>query len=151
MKRAVTLIAVIAVLGLVFAGCKKKPAEKTDGDDNMMAAAMDDMMAADVDKMEPAMDEMMAADMMAAAGGDDFGKIGVAECDEYLKVFKCYLGKMPAAAQGPTKAAFKKTVEAYKKMASGPAKASLGKSCKMAMDAWSKAVSKMPQYKDCFK
>ena len=147
MKRAVTLFAVIAALGLVFAGCKKKPAEKK-GDDTMAPAAMDDMMEpATDDMMEPAMD--MAMDAMA--GGEDFGKIGVPECDEYLKVFKCYLGKMPAAAQGPTKAAFAKTVAAYKKMASGPAKASLGKSCKMAMDAWSKAVSKMPQYKDCFK
>jgi hypothetical protein len=155
MKRAVTLFAVIAVLGLGFTGCKKKPAEKK-ADDTTAPAAMDDMMEPDMDamdKMEPAMDamDMGAMDMDAMAGGDDFGKIGVAECDAYLKVFKCYIGKMPAAAQGPTKAAFKKTVDAYKKMAAGPGKASLGKSCKMAMDAWSKAVSKMPQYKDCFK
>ena len=152
MKRAVTLFAVIAALGLVFAGCKKKPAEKKDGDDKMMAAAMDEMMA-------PAMDEMMAPDkdMMApamdmmAAGGGDLGTIGIKECDEYLKLFKCYIGKMPAAQQGPTKAAFKKTVEAWKKMASGPAKASVAKGCKMAKDAWSKAVSKNPTFKDCFK
>ena len=147
MKRAMILFAVVAALGLVFAGCKKKPAEKKDGADDMMAAAMDDM----DDMMEPAKDDMMEPDMDAMADSGDFGTIGIAECDEYLKVFKCYLGKMPAAAQGPTKAAFAKTVDAWKKMASGPAKASLGKSCKMAKDAWSKAVSSMPQYKDCFK
>lgn len=153
MKRAVTLFAVIAALGLVFTGCKKKPAEKK-GDDKMAPATMDDM-------MEPAMDEMMAPDkdmmepamdtMMAAAGGDDLGNVGIKECDEYLKLFKCYIGKMPAAQQGPTKAAFKKTVEAWKKMASGPAKASVAKGCKMAKDAWAKAVSKNPTFKDCFK
>ncbi len=151
MKRVVTLFAVIAVLGLSFAGCKKKPAEKK-ADDTMAPASMDDMMEPDMDamdKMEPAMDAMDKMDAMA--GGDDLGKIGVPECDAYLKVFKCYLGKMPAAAQGPTKAAFAKTVETYKKMASGPGKASLAKTCKMSMDAWAKAVSKMPQYKDCFK
>ena len=144
MKRAVTLFAVIAALGLVFAGCKKKPAEKK-GDDKMAPAAMDEMMAPDKDDMmAPDKDDM-------AAGGDDLGTVGIKECDEYLKLFKCYIGKMPAAQQGPTKAAFKKTVEAWKKMASGPAKASVAKGCKMAKDAWAKAVSKNPTFKDCFK
>ena len=151
MKRAVTLFAVIAALGLVFAGCKKKPAEKK-GDDQMAPAAMDEMMAADMDEMMAPDKGMMEPSMdMMAAGGGDFGTVGIKECDEYLKLFKCYIGKMPAAQQGPTKAAFKKTVEAWKKMASGPAKASVAKGCKMAKDAWSKAVSKNPTFKDCFK
>ncbi len=153
MKRAMTLFVVIAALGLVFTGCKKKPAEKK-ADDTMAPAAMDEMMApAAMDEMMAAkgMDEMKAPAMDAMAGAEGFGKIGVAECDAYLKVYSCYIGKMPAAAQGATKAAFKKTVDAYKKMASGPAKASLGKSCKMAMDAWKKAVAKNPKFADCFK
>jgi hypothetical protein len=154
MKRAVTLFAVIAALGLVFAGCKKKPAEKKD-DPKEAPAAMDEMDMAEPakDMAEPAKDMAEPAKDMAEAmtGGDDFGNIGIAECDAYLKVFKCYISKMPAAAQGPTKAAFKKTVDSWRKMASGPGKASVGKGCKMAMDAWKKAISKMPQYKDCFK
>jgi hypothetical protein len=152
MKRAVTLFAVIAALGLVFAGCKKKPAESK-GDDKMAPAAMDEMMAPDaMDDMMMAPDKgMMEPAMDTMAAGGDFGTVGIKECDDYLKLFKCYIGKMPAAQQGPTKAAFKKTVEAWKKMASGPAKASVAKGCKMAKDAWSKAVSKNPTFKDCFK
>jgi hypothetical protein len=144
MKRAVTLFAVIAALGLVFAGCKKKPAEKKAGDDTMEPAAMDDM--GEPDKMAA---DMMAADMMAADMGGGDAKIGVAECDEYLKVYKCYLGKLPAAAQPQAKAAFAKTVEAWKKALSGPAKATVGKGCKMALDAWKKAMAKNPMIKGC--
>ena len=113
----------------------------------------------DGDKMEPAMDgdkmapamygDKMDPAMDAMAGGDT--KIGIPECDAYFKAMTCYLSKLPAASQGPAKAAFDKSVAAWKKMASGPAKASLAKTCKMTMDAWKKGVSKVPQYADCLK
>ncbi len=156
MKRAVTLFAVIAALGLVFAGCKKKPAEKSGGDDQGMPAAMDSMDKMEpamdaMDKMEPAMDAMdkMEPAMDAMGGGDV--SLGIKECDGYIKIMKCYLSKLPAAARGPAKSAFDKSIEAWKKMASGPAKASLGKTCKMAEDTLRKTAGKVPTYKDCFK
>ena len=144
MKRAVTLFAVIAALGLVFAGCKKKPAEKK-GDDTMAPAAMDDM-------MEPAMDTMMepAMDTMDAMAGGVV-KLGIPECDGYIKIMTCYLSKLPAASRGPAKAGFDKSMETWKKMASGPGKASLAKTCKMSEEALRKSAGKVPTFADCFK
>lgn len=152
MKRAVTLFAVIAALGLVFTGCKKKPAEEK-GDDTTAPAAMDEMMEPAMDEMtEPAMDEMMAAgmdEMDAMAGGTV--KLGIPECDGYIKIMTCYLSKLPAASRGPAKAGFDKSIEAWKKMASGPARASLAKTCKMSEEALRKSAGMVPTFADCFK
>ncbi len=149
MKRVVTLFALIAVLGLVFTGCKKKPADKAKDTKEMAPAAMDEMKP-DMDEMRPAaMDEMRPAAMDAMAGGD--AKIGIAECDAYFKAMKCYISKLPAAAQAATKAGFDKSIAMFKKMAAGPAKANVAKSCKMAMDAWKKGIAKQPKFADCLK
>lgn len=94
-----------------------------------------------------------AADALNPASLSKFGlgKTGVPECDKYLSVAACYISKMPGAARGPTIAAFRRTIQAWKKMATGPARSSVAKGCQMAMSAWRKAVSKMPLYKACFK
>jgi HEAT repeat protein len=76
--------------------------------------------------------------------------IGIPECDRYLAVFACYVSRLPSVAQGPVTAAFQKTLSAYRKMAAGPARSSLGKSCKTALAAWKKAMSLMPMFKSCF-
>jgi len=78
------------------------------------------------------------------------GQIGIPACDRYLKVFACYVSKMPASTQAATMAVFQKTIQAWKKMAAGPARAAIGKACQMALGAWRKAVSTTPRYRSCF-
>jgi HEAT repeat protein len=74
-------------------------------------------------------------------------KIGIPVCDRYLAAFACYVGKMPAATRGPALNAFKKTIAAWKKMASGPARSSIGRACTMALQAF----HKMPQFRSCLR
>ena len=45
---------------------------------------------------------------------------------------------------------FMKSINTWRKMASGPAKSSLGMSCKAAYDGWKKAIEKQPKFKVCF-
>jgi len=164
MKRAVTLFALIAALSMVFVGCKKKKDDKAKGTDNTMEAMDDAMEAMDMDAMDDAMDmaamDMEAMDMdamdmgaMAAEGGDT---TGIAECDAYMKIYKCYLGKLPAAAKGPAESAYKKTIEAWKKgiaaaMGTGAAKKAIADGCKKAVEAFKKAMKANPMAKDCLK
>lgn len=77
--------------------------------------------------------------------------LGIPVCDRYLKAMWCYLNKLPAAARGPSKAAFKKTVAAWKKMASGPARGSLAKVCVLSHDAVRKSILSIPRYSSCLR
>lgn len=86
----------------------------------------------------------------SSAGRGDVSVVGVAECDTFIKILECYAGKVPAAAAGPTRAAIQRMVSAWRTKASGPAKSSLANSCKMALNAFRKAVGRMPTYKGCF-
>ena len=165
MKRALTLFAILAALTLAFGACKKKGEEKKKGDDAMepMKDSMDamDMAAMDMDAMDMAAMDMDAMDMdamgmdaMADGGGDT--KLGIAECDEYMKIYKCYLGKLPAAAKGPAEGAYKKMIAAWKKgidaaMGAAASKAAIAKGCKMAVDSFKKAMKANPMAKDCIK
>ncbi len=72
-------------------------------------------------------------------------------CTTYFRLFVCYIGKLPKAAQKPTMSAILKSAQAFLKMSKGPAKASLAKSCRMATTAWAKAIRKVPKFKSCFK
>lgn len=94
----------------------------------------------------------VAADALNPASLSKYGwkKLGIPECDAYLKVLACYIGKMPAAARGPTLVAIQKTIAAWQKMAAGPARRSLAGMCRMTMDMWKKAVRKLPRYRSCF-
>ncbi len=76
--------------------------------------------------------------------------LGIPECDRYLSLLACYISKIPLPQQASTRAAVQKTFDAYRKMATGPARSSLGKACQMALAAWKQAVSRMPRYRSCF-
>jgi len=83
------------------------------------------------------------------------GLIGVPACDEYLKVYRCYIGRLPAAAQAPTRAAYKKMVAVWRKSLQGAGKggvtrATIAKSCRMVLGGWKKAMRKNPLAKGCF-
>jgi hypothetical protein len=158
-----TLFAVIAAMSMVFAGCKKKKGEEDKGTGGMeaMSEAMDAMeMDAPMDAMEmdAPMDAMeMDAPMGEMGGGDEGGDtLGIKECDEYIKIYKCYLGKLPAAAKGPAEAAYKKMVGAWKKgidaaMGSEASKKAIAKGCKTAVESFKKAMKNNPTAKDCIK
>jgi hypothetical protein len=70
------------------------------------------------------------------------GEIGVAECDEYIRVMnECYLPKMPAAGKPQFEQGLKTTQESWKQMASNPiTKAGLPQACKQALDAQKPAL-----------
>ncbi len=78
-------------------------------------------------------------------------RTGSAACDRYLRAYKCYIDKMPAAVHGPALKALRKTAEAYRKMAASPAvRGSVETSCNQAYDALARAMGNLPQAQGCF-
>ena len=80
-----------------------------------------------------------AADKAADAGGGD---VGIAECDEYIKMWKdCYKDPAMKAAAQP---GFDALVKGWKDAAAqgGPAKDALKMGCKQQVDAFPKAACK---------
>ncbi len=77
-------------------------------------------------------------------GGAADGKLGVAECDEYVEKYsKCIENKVPEGARGSMKEAMNATVKAWREAAAGPAKDGLGTACKAALDAAKAATLQM--------
>ncbi|MCA9665324.1 MAG: hypothetical protein KC503_07040 [Myxococcales bacterium] len=162
MKRVTKLLAITFVCSLALAGCKKK---KGDGAGTGSAAAGTAAAGtaaagtggsaskpAGTAEGTAAAGTGSAAGTAAGGGGDVPEAVaGVAECKSYFKMYSCYLGKLPAAASGPAKKAWKTTVDAWAKMP----KAGLATACKAAMDAWKKSAAASPQMKkwvdDCSK
>jgi hypothetical protein len=99
---------------------------------------------------DPMAQGMKPADAMTAKKGDGIAPFGIKECDDYIKIWTCYLKKLPVAQQGPTKDVFMKSINTWRKMASGPAKSSLGMTCKTTYDGWKKAIEKQKKFADCF-
>jgi hypothetical protein len=168
MKRALTFVALIAAMSLAFTACKKKDEEKK-GDtkeamDDSMEAMDGDMDAMDMDAMDDmgdmgeAMDmaeamDMDAMDDMGEAMGDAMdaaaGDTGVAECDAFLKQYKCVVSKMPAGKEAAEQA-MKTMTDAWKQAAANPqAKAALADTCKKAAEAQKQAWAAAPYAKDC--
>lgn len=73
----------------------------------------------------------------AVTTGTAAGKVGVAECDEYVdKYQKCISGKVPEAAQAALKSSFDTAIMEWQKAAATPeGKTSLAMACKAALDA----------------
>ncbi len=101
-------------------------------------------------RLKKSKDQAIAQAATGALKPASAGGIGLPECDRYFRVMLCYLKKMPAAAQAPAMAAFQKSIVAWKKMAKGPARASLAKTCKMTLKLWSKSMRKISRYRSCF-
>lgn len=162
MKRAMTVLAVIAAMGLVFGGCKKKPEEKKDDtktEATEKATDEGDEKKPEGDEKKPEGDEKKVEGDEKKPEADEKKPegetIGIAECDEYLKVYKCYLDKLPAAGKEAAEKAFSQMVDGWKKgldaaMDAAPAKEAIAKGCTQALEAFKKAMAENPMAKDCF-
>lgn len=76
--------------------------------------------------------------------------VGVPACDRYMRFLRCYTSKLPEQSQVATRKALSKSLQAFRKMAGNPAtRASLVKTCEMAMAAMRKAIDKVPKFWDC--
>ena len=73
-----------------------------------------------------------------------FAKVGIAECDEYIRKYaRCIEDHVPEAARGPMKAALDASVEAWREAAAGPAADGLATACRAALDAAEHATRSM--------
>ncbi|MFH2006418.1 MAG: hypothetical protein ABI333_07525 [bacterium] len=84
------------------------------------------------------------------------GELGLPECDEFLQMYRCYLGKIPAAASGAAQSALQSTAAAWKTMLATSrnnpaARRSLIRGCRMALDAWKKAMRSNPMARGCLR
>lgn len=78
--------------------------------------------------------------------------IGIPVCDAYLKMYRCYLGKLPKEAAVQARAAYVNMVETWRKTlaAAGPdIHPAVAKGCQTALDAWRKAMEHNPMSKGC--
>jgi hypothetical protein len=84
--------------------------------------------------------EETAASGAAATGADS---VGVPECDEYLTKYEaCLKSKVPAVARPQLEQSMKQTRDTYKQLAANEAtKASLGETCKQALEATKTAMA----------
>jgi hypothetical protein len=83
---------------------------------------------------EPAKTAAATAD----APVEDGSPVGVAECDEYLKLISECLEKLPPEARGAMEQGIKQSREAWKQAVAAGAKDSLQPGCKVALDALKK-------------
>jgi len=82
------------------------------------------------------------------------GELGLPACDEFLRMYRCYLTKLPAAARGAAQSAFRSTAAAWKSTLATSrnnpaARRALVKGCRMALDAWRKAMRSNPMARGC--
>jgi hypothetical protein len=72
------------------------------------------------------------------------GKIGVAECDEYIEKYrKCIMERMPDKAQGYMNEAIEQSAKAWRDAAAGPSKDGVAAVCKVALDAAKQATTSL--------
>ena len=71
--------------------------------------------------------------------GEDL-QVGVAECDAYLHYyFSCIEKRLPASTRDQVRDGMRQTAEAWRKMANGPNRDTLARTCKEAHEAIKKA------------
>jgi hypothetical protein len=78
--------------------------------------------------------------------------LGIAVCDTYLDVYRCYFKSLPPDARGLAEKAYFRMIESWKKTidASGePAKEAIAKGCRKALAAFVKVLVKVPTAKHC--
>jgi len=88
-------------------------------------------------------DKVDAAEKLDAPPPAD-GKIGVAECDEYIEKYtQCIMERMPDKAKGYMKDAIEQAGKAWREAASGPSKDGVAAVCKVALEAAKQATTSL--------
>jgi hypothetical protein len=88
----------------------------------------------------------------AGSAPTDPDALGIAACDTYLAVYRCYLKMLPEAARVPAEEAYSKMVESWRKSltaAGGAARKNITKGCQTALDAFVKALKGQPRARRC--
>jgi hypothetical protein len=140
LRRALTALCIVAA-------CGDPPPAKAEpkADPPAKVAPTDPAPAADASKTAPSPvpAKVDAAEKTDAPAPAD-GKIGVAECDEYIeKYMKCIMERMPDKAKGYMKDAIDQSAKAWREAASGPSKDGVAAVCKVALDAAKQATTSL--------
>lgn len=82
------------------------------------------------------------------------GPTGIPACDEYIRIYRCYLANLPAAARSVATASLKKTIQSWimaisAARRSGPARQAMAKGCQTAVEALKKAWRNNPLGRGC--
>ena len=139
MKRIMLVLAALAVMGFVFAGCKKDKPPQDQPPPPADEAKKPEPPPDEAKKPEPPPDE---AKKEEGAGGDE--KVtGIPECDDFLNKYEsCVNGKVPEAARGAMAKSIQMWKDGWKKLADNPAtKKVLADTCKKTAEASKKAMA----------
>lgn len=137
--RILGILGVFAAVGLLAA-----PACDDDEPDAATAAKVTPTKAVDRTPQPPVGAPTPAEKKPVAVAEVGDGKVGVAECDEYIdKYRKCIDDKLPESTRGYMTDAIDQSLLAWKEAAAGPNKDGVAATCKTALDAAKQATSAM--------
>lgn len=84
------------------------------------------------------------AEARPAAAPPPDGKVGVAECDEYIEKYtECLMAKLPDKARPLMLDAMDQSARAWRDAAAGPAKDGVAATCRIAIEAAKQATASM--------
>jgi hypothetical protein len=78
-------------------------------------------------------------------------RIGVVECDELIRLYKCIQSNAPPASRAAISKGYRTMIQAFRKMAANTAtRKSVAKTCTTVVKAMRKSAKSIPLYKGCF-